>query len=93
MRCAYQDRRLINKTISLQKKKEKKRNKDKRRSRSFSPTPLAPEDPQQAPLGHQQVSSGSATPKEGDDMALSESELESQRAALLAQLGNESADD
>lgn len=59
---------------SLQKKKEKKRNKEKRRSPSYSPSP----PPQ--PSAHQQASSGSASP------LLSESELESQRAALLAQL-------
>lgn len=70
--------------VNLQKKKDKKRSKDKRRSYSPSPPPQT--------TGRPHGSSGSVTPKDGDDLAFSESELESQRAALLAQL-NESADE
>lgn len=68
--------------LSLQKKKDKKK-KDKRRSRSVS------SGRHRSPENGGPGRNGGGSPKVADDAALSESELESQRAALLAQLSEQ----
>ncbi|XP_053672408.1 pre-mRNA-processing factor 40 homolog A isoform X2 [Anopheles nili] len=77
--------------IEKKKKKKDKKKKDKRRSsRSIS---RASSDRIRSPLEEGRRSrGGSRSSKMADDAALSESELESQRAALLAQL-NEQMDE
>lgn len=72
--------------VERKKKKKDKKKKEKRRSRSSS-RHRSPENGSGGRNG-----GGSASPKIADDAALSESELESQRAALLAQL-NEQIDE
>ncbi|XP_035779113.1 pre-mRNA-processing factor 40 homolog A-like [Anopheles albimanus] len=81
--------------IEKKKKKKEKKKKDKRRSSrsvsrgsSVGARIRSPQDDRR--LGS--PATGGASPKMGDDAALSESELESQRAALLAQL-NEQMDE
>uniref|UniRef100_A0A182MW53 Uncharacterized protein n=1 Tax=Anopheles culicifacies TaxID=139723 RepID=A0A182MW53_9DIPT len=78
--------------VEKKKKKKDKKKKDKRRtSRSIS---LASSSARiRSPMDEGRRSrGGSRSPKMADDAALSESELESQRAALLAQL-NEQMDE
>ncbi|XP_062548832.1 pre-mRNA-processing factor 40 homolog A [Armigeres subalbatus] len=73
--------------VERKKKKKDKKKKEKRRSRSVSST--RHRSPQNGSGGR---NGDGSTPKIGDDAALSETELESQRAALLAQL-NEQMDE
>ncbi|XP_038109716.1 pre-mRNA-processing factor 40 homolog A [Culex quinquefasciatus] len=71
--------------VERKKKKKDKKKKDKRRSRSGS------RGSGRSPNGH--GNGGSRSPREDDGAALSESELESQRAALLAQLNEQMMDE
>ncbi|XP_058824609.1 pre-mRNA-processing factor 40 homolog A [Topomyia yanbarensis] len=75
--------------VERKKKKKDKRKKDKRRSRSVSRGSSPGARHRTPEIGR---NGGSPSPKVSDDAALSESELESQRAALLAQL-NEQLDE
>lgn len=74
---------------SKKKKKEKKNKKDKDRrhhhDKQRSATPLSPIASNHSDGGH----SPSSTRNDADEQALSESELESKRAALLAQLNEQ----
>ncbi|XP_023294574.2 pre-mRNA-processing factor 40 homolog A [Lucilia cuprina] len=74
---------------SKKKKKEKKNKKDKERrhhhDKQRSVTPLSPIASNQSDAGH----SPSSQRNDPDEQALSESELESKRAALLAQLNEQ----
>lgn len=75
--------------VERKKKKKDKKKKEKRRSRSVSSSRhRSPENGSGGRNG-----GGSASPKIADDAALSESELESQRAALLAQLNEQMMDE
>ncbi|XP_055640317.1 pre-mRNA-processing factor 40 homolog A [Toxorhynchites rutilus septentrionalis] len=82
--------RSLSPEIERKKKKKDKKKKEKRRSRSVSRGSSGGtkfRSPEEAGRN-----GDSASPKVSDDAALSESELESQRAALLAQL-NEQMDE
>ena len=68
--------------IPKKKKKDKKQRKEKKRSASESPLSV--------PSG---AEVGNGTPKMSDDQALSESELESKRLELLAQLNEQLLDE
>lgn len=73
---------------SKKKKKDKKNKKDKERrhhDKQRSTTPLSPIASNTSDVGH----SPSTPRNEADEQALSESELESKRAALLAQLNEQ----
>ena len=68
--------------LPKKKKKDKKQKKEKKRSASESPLSV--------PSG---AEVGNGTPKMNDDQALSESELESRRLELLAQLNEQMLDE
>lgn len=70
--------------LERKKKKKDKKKKDRRRSRSGSA---------RSPNGHGRNGGGGSRSPKDDDGALSESELESQRAALLAQLNEQMMDE
>lgn len=82
--------RSLSPEVERKKKKKDKKKKEKRRSRS--PSRASSEAARHRTPENIVKNNGSASPKLGDDTALSESELESQRAALLAQL-NEQLDE
>ncbi|XP_053694183.1 pre-mRNA-processing factor 40 homolog A [Sabethes cyaneus] len=81
--------------VERKKRKKDKKKKEKRRSRSVSRGSSPGAAKHRSPPeegGRNGGGGGSVSPKGSDDVALSESELESQRAALLAQL-NEQMDE
>ncbi|XP_055543926.1 pre-mRNA-processing factor 40 homolog A [Wyeomyia smithii] len=79
--------------VERKKRKKDKKKKEKRRSRSVSRGSSPGAAKHRSPLEESgRNGGGSVSPKGSDDVALSESELESQRAALLAQL-NEQMDE
>lgn len=72
-------------TVPMKKrKKEKKSKKEYRSKHARSQTPVSPTS-----NGSEKVFHSTASSRNGDDQALSESELESKRAALLAQLNEQ----
>ncbi|KXJ74426.1 hypothetical protein RP20_CCG013718 [Aedes albopictus] len=77
--------------VERKKKKKDKKKKEKRRSRSVSSN--RHRTPENGGGGGGRNGGASASPKISDDAALSESELESQRAALLAQLNEQMIDE